>query len=80
MLYRFSNTEISVSTANTVYDNPVVRLVNPTTAVVTATVSSAVGNLYSFSVLGSSEIIIEKLPLYKIQGTGLLASPVAYRY
>lgn len=80
MIYRFSNTEISVSTANSVYDNPVVRLVNPTTGVVNTTVSATSGNLYSFSVLANSEIIIEKLPTHKIQGTGLLASPVAYRY
>lgn len=80
MIYRFSNTEISVSTANTVYDNPVVRLVNPTTGVVNATVSFSTTNLYSFSVRANSEIIIEKLPNHKIQGTGLVASPVAYRY
>ena len=80
MIYRFSNTEISVSSASTVYDNPIVRLVNPTTAVVNATISTASANLYSFSVLASSEIIIEKLPSHRIQGTGLIASPVAYRY
>lgn len=80
MIYRFSNTEISVGTANTVYDNPIVRLVNPTTGVVNATVSTASANLYSFSVLANSEIVIEKLPSQKIQGTGLVASPVAYRY
>lgn len=80
MIYRFSNTEISIGTANTVYDNPVVRIVNPTTGVVNATVSTASANLYSFSVLANSEIIVEKLPLQRVQGTGLVASPVAYRY
>lgn len=80
MIYRFSNTEVSVSTASTVYDNPIVRLVNPTTSVVNATISTASANLYSFSILGSSEIIIEKLPSHRIQGSGLVASPVAYRY
>lgn len=80
MIYRFSNTQISVSTANTVYDNPVIRLVNPTTGVVNTTISTDSTNLYSFSVLAGSEIVIEKLPAHKIQGTGLVASPVAYRY
>ena len=80
MIYRFSNTQISVSTANTVYDNPLIRLVNPTTGVVNTTVSFETTNLYSFSILASSEIIIEKLPAHKVQGTGLVASPVAYRY
>ena len=81
MIYKFSNTEISISTANTVYSSPVVRIVNPTTGVVNATiaVNSSV-NAYSFSVLGNSEIIIEKTSTYLIQGTGLVASPVAYRY
>ena len=80
MIYKFSDTQISVSTANTVYDKPVIRLVNPTTGVVNTTVSFETTNLYSFSVLAGSEIIIEKLPAHKVQGTGLVASPVAYRY
>lgn len=80
MIYRFSNNEISIGTANSVFDNPVVRIVNPTTGVVNATVSTASANLYSFSVLANSEIVIEKLPLHRVQGTGLVASPVAYRY
>lgn len=80
MIYRFSNNEISIGTANTVYDNPVIRVVNPTSGIVNATVSTASANLYSFSVLANSEIVIEKLPLHRIQGTGLVASPVAYRY
>jgi hypothetical protein len=81
MIYRFSNTEISVATANTVYETPLVRLVNPTTGIanVTVSVNSSV-NSYSFTILANSELIIEKLPTYRIQGTGILASPVAYRY
>ena len=59
MIYKFSNSEIVITTANTVYDNPVVRLVNPTTAVVNVTVSANASlNLYSFSILGNSEISI----------------------
>lgn len=81
MIYKFSNTEIVVSTANTVYDNPIIRLVNPTAAVVNATVSvNSSANLYSFTILGNSEIIIEKGPTNRVQGTGLFASPVAYRH
>lgn len=81
MIYKFSNTELVITTANTVYDNPIVRLVNPTTAVVNVTISvNASVNLYSFSILGNSEMIVEKSPTYRVQGTGVYASPVAYRY
>jgi hypothetical protein len=81
MIYKFSNTEIVITTAHSVYDNPVVRLVNPTTAVVNVTVSvNSSANLYSFTILGNSEIVIEKSPTNRVQGTGVFASPVAYRY
>lgn len=81
MIYKFTNTEISISTANTVYNSPVVRLVNPTTGnvVVTLSVNSTV-NTESFSILANSEIVIEKTSTYRVQGTGILAAPVAYRY
>lgn len=81
MIYKFSNTEISISTANTVYTSPIIRVVNPTTGVVNCTiaVNSSV-NAYSFSVLANSEILVEKTSTYLIQGTGLVASPVAYRH
>lgn len=81
MIYKFSNTEIVITTANTVYDNPLVRLVNPTTAVVNVTVSTNVStNLYSFSILSNSEIVIEKGSTNRVQGAGVFASPIAYRY
>lgn len=81
MIYKFSNNEISISTANTVYNSPVIRCVNPTTDVVNVTISvNSSVNVVSFSVLGNSEIVIEKTPTNLIQGTGILASPVAYRY
>ena len=81
MIYKFSNNEISISTANTVYNSPLVRCVNPTTGVVNVTISvNSSVNLASFSILGNSEIIIEKTANNLIQGTGIVASPVAYRY
>ena len=81
MIYKFSNTEISIATANTVYDQPLVRLVNSGTATanVTLSVNSSV-NVASFTILANNEMIIEKLPSQRLQGTGVVASPVAYRY
>ena len=81
MIYKFSNNEISISTANTVYSSPIVRLVNPTTGVVNCTISvNSSVNVVSFSILANSEIVIEKTSTYLIQGTGVVASPVAYRH
>lgn len=81
MIYKFSNNEISIATANTVYDNPLVRLVNTGTGVANVTVSvNASTNVASFTILANSEMIIEKVPTHRVQGTGIVASPVAYRY
>jgi hypothetical protein len=80
MIYKFSNTEISISSANVVYGSPLVRCVNPTTGVVNCTVSvNSSVNLYSFSIRANSEIIVEKGSNNLIQGTGVVASPVGYR-
>lgn len=81
MIYKFSNNEISIATANTVYDNPLIRLVNTGTGVANVTVSvNGSTNVASFTILGNSEIIIEKVATHRVQGTGIVASPVAYRY
>ena len=80
MIYKFSNNEISVATANTVYDQPLIRLVNSGTGVANVTISVNTSvNVASFTILANSDMIIEKLPTYRIQGTGVGASPVAYR-
>ena len=80
MIYKFSNNEISVATANTVYDQPLIRLVNSGTGVANVTISVNTSvNVASFTILANSEMIIEKLSTYRIQGTGIVASPVAYR-
>ena len=73
--------EISISTANTVGNNVLVRCVNPTTGNLVITVASnASTNVSSLTILANSELIIEKQPTYLVQGTGILATPVAYRY
>ena len=80
MIYKFSNSEISVATANTVYNNPLVRIVNSGTGVANVTVSAnASVNLYSFTILANTDMIIQKNPTDRVQGTGILASPVAFK-
>lgn len=81
MIYKFSNNEISIATANTVYDQPLVRLVNSGTGIanVTISVNSSV-NVASFTILANSEMVVEKVATHRVQATGIVASPVAYRY
>lgn len=81
MIYKFSNNEISISTANTVYDTTLVRLVNSGTTAANVTISAnASTNVASFTLLANNEMIVEKLPSQRLQGTGVVASPVAYRH
>jgi hypothetical protein len=55
-------------------------LVNSGTGVANVTISANdSANIASFTLLANSDMIIEKLPTYRIQGTGVVASPVAYR-
>lgn len=81
MIYKFSANEVSISTANTVYDQPLVRLVNSGTGIANVTISvNSTVNVASFIILANSDMVIEKLPTHRVQGTGIVASPVAYRY
>ncbi len=81
MIYKFSNNEISIASANTVYDQPLVRLVNSGTGIANVTISvNSTVNVASFTILANSEMVVEKLATHRVQGSGIVASPVAYRY
>ena len=84
MIYKFTNSEIAIDTANTVYDSQLVRCVNPTTGNVVVTIQNLTASpaitICSFTILGNSEIVVEKTGAYHLEGTGILAAPVAYRY
>jgi hypothetical protein len=70
--------EISINSQNSVSNAYAVRVVNPTSSNVLVTIASnSTTNSASFTVLGNSAIIVEKTPSYLIQGTGILATPVA---
>lgn len=80
MILKITNTEISISTANTVYNSKLVRLVNPTNAnVIVTIVTNATANLGSFTIRGNSEIWLEKANTSQLVGTGILAVPVVYK-
>lgn len=80
MIYKFSANEISISTANTVWNNPIIRVINPMNQGSVATIANSSANIASFSVRGDTEIIIVKTNTDTIQGSGLVASPVAYTH
>lgn len=78
-IIKITNTEISISTANTVYNSKLIRLVNPTTSnVVVTLVASPTSNL-DFTILGNSEILFEKSANQAVKGTGILATPIVYK-
>lgn len=79
MIIKPQANEISISTANNVSSARVARLINATTANVVITIgNSSVNN--SLTMLGNSEIFIEKEPAHTVQGTGILAIKIAYKY
>lgn len=81
MIYKFSANEVSISTANTVYNQPLIRLVNSGTGIANVTISeNSTVNVASFTILANSEMVIEKPATYRVQGTNIVASPIAYRY
>jgi hypothetical protein len=81
MIYKFIGQEISInSVANTVYGSTLVRVVNPSTSNTVLLVQYANGTTYaSGTVLGNSEIIVQKSATDLIIGAGQLASPIAFK-
>jgi len=81
MIYKFLAQEISIdTTANSVSNSTLVRVVNPTTGNTVLLVQYANGTTYaSGTVLANSEIIIQKNPTDVIVGSGQKATPVAYK-
>ncbi len=72
--------EISITTANTVYNSSLVRLLNTSANAVVVTVSTSENiNIASFSIGSLSELIVEKDRNNRLQGTGILAVPIAYK-
>lgn len=72
------STEISIATANTV-SNAYLVLVTNTGAATTLTVANGVTTVANLTMLANSTMIIEKQFDQTVQGTGLLAVPVAYK-
>lgn len=80
MIYKFLTSEASIGTASSVGGKPLVRLVNTTTAPVVITVANtAPATIATFTLLANSEVVVEKSASDTVQGTGILATAVAFR-
>lgn len=81
MIYKFLTQEIDIgTTANDVNGNQLIRVVNLTSSNNTLLVQYANGVTYaSGSVLGKSEIVVNKNTTDLLIGTGMYATAVAYK-
>lgn len=77
-----NNTEISLSTANTVYGARAVRLVNTTAGAVLITITAGANTGTAngtFTLRSNSEVIVPKTPTDTITANAaILATPVAF--
>ena len=81
MIYKILTQEISSNSANTVGNNQIIRVVNPTTSNTVLLVQYANGTTYaSATVLANSEIVVTKNTTDLVIGSGQVATAVAYRY
>lgn len=82
MIFKLLGDEINInSTANDVYSSVLVRVVNRGTANTVLIQKYANGlQIASTTVLGNSEIVVEKSTTDTLIGANMVATPVAYRY
>lgn len=81
MIYKFLTQEIDIgTTANSVYGNQLVRVVNLASSNNVLLVQYSNGVTYaSGSVLGKSEIVVNKNTTDLLIGAGMFATAVAYK-
>jgi hypothetical protein len=80
MILKILGTEIALSTANTVNNSKLVRIVNPTASSISLTLADTSANTTSsITVIANEVTFIEKAVEDTVVGAGLLATPVAYR-
>lgn len=80
MYYKPTANEISITTANTVYNGKLCRLLNTSgsTQVITFTGNSVVYG--TLSMLNATEIVVKKSANDTIQATGVLSTPIIFAY
>lgn len=77
-VYKFLGTQVSISTANTVGNSPLVRVFCSSSNVLT--LAYANGTTYANTTLATGEsIVVEKATTDTVAGSSMLAAPIAYR-
>ena len=77
-VYKFLSTQSTISTASNVGSKPLVRIFCSSSSVLT--LAYANGTTYANTTLGTGEaIIVEKMPTDTVQGSNMVAVPIAYR-
>lgn len=77
-VYKFLGTQVSLSSANNVGSKPLVRVFCSSSGVLTAAYAN--GTVYANTTLATGEaVIVEKQPTDTLQGSNMLATPIAYR-
>lgn len=79
MILKVLGTQISISSANTVANSNLVRIIN-TGAAAVLTLANAGGTYANITISNTESVVIEKATTDTVAGTNMLAVPVAYRY
>jgi hypothetical protein len=74
MIIKFKGAEISISSANTVSNSALVRVIN--TGASANLIISGTGNV---TITNTQPVIIEKSPTATLTGANMLAAPIAYK-
>lgn len=73
--------EVSISSADTCGNNVLIRVVNPSSSASVLNLASNTGTVYAnLTVISTESLLVSKKTTDTVQGNGLLALPVAYRY
>lgn len=74
MIIKFKGPEISISSANTVANAMLVRVVNTGVAA-----NLTIGGIGNVTITNTQPLIIEKAPTATLTGANMLAAPIAYK-
>ncbi len=77
-IYKPLANEVSIATANNVWNASLVRVINPGATGAVLAIASGGTQYANITLLGNCEVIIKKSANDTLQGTGMSAVPVAY--
>jgi hypothetical protein len=77
MIYKLLATQISLSTANTVYDSKYVRCANDSANSSVITLANTSGTIGTVTLAGHSYIVINKNTADTLQGNNIVGAPVS---